>query len=93
MTGVSDPLSHQILVSLNASGQPTTVTDALQHASQLEYLNDPAELSAGDTNLYAYTFNAPTRFTDPTGRFVIPSVSRGMRRTAPTQGRTSARRT
>lgn len=33
---------------------------------------DPAGFAAGDVNLYAYTFNAPTRFTDPTGRFVIP---------------------
>jgi RHS repeat-associated protein len=36
---------------------------------------DPAGFGAGDPNLYAYTFDAPTRWRDPTGRFVmIPLV-------------------
>jgi RHS repeat-associated protein len=35
---------------------------------------DSIEFSAGDPNLYAYTFNAPTRYTDPSGRFVIPLI-------------------
>jgi RHS repeat-associated protein len=33
---------------------------------------DPAGFGAGDPNLYAYTFDAPTRWRDPSGRFVVP---------------------
>jgi RHS repeat-associated protein len=29
---------------------------------------DPLEFGAGDTNLYAYVYNSPTNYTDPTGR-------------------------
>jgi RHS repeat-associated protein len=35
---------------------------------------DPSGFAAGDPNLYAYTFNAPTRYRDPSGRFVVPLV-------------------
>jgi RHS repeat-associated protein len=30
---------------------------------------DPLGISAGDTNLFAYVHNAPTRYTDPSGMF------------------------
>jgi RHS repeat-associated protein len=33
---------------------------------------DPSGFAAGDPNLYAYTFNAPTRYRDPSGRFAVP---------------------
>ena len=33
---------------------------------------DPIGLSGGDTNLFAYTFNTPTRWTDPSGLEVFP---------------------
>jgi RHS repeat-associated protein len=36
--------------------------------SQSRFLSeDPLEFNAGDTNLYAYVFNSPTNFVDPTG--------------------------
>jgi RHS repeat-associated protein len=31
---------------------------------------DPVEFAGGDTNLYAYVFNSPTNYTDPSGEFV-----------------------
>ncbi|MFZ5876324.1 MAG: RHS repeat-associated core domain-containing protein [Nitrospirota bacterium] len=31
---------------------------------------DPIEFAGGDPNLYAYVFNSPTNYTDPTGEFV-----------------------
>jgi RHS repeat-associated protein len=33
---------------------------------------DPIGFGAGDVNLSAYAFNAPTKFRDPSGRFVVP---------------------
>jgi len=33
---------------------------------------DPLEFDAGDPNLYAYVFNSPTNFVDPTGEIKIP---------------------
>src|SRR5207247_5057906 len=35
---------------------------------------DPSGFAAGDPNLYAYTFNAPTTYRDPSGRFAVPLV-------------------
>jgi len=31
---------------------------------------DPIEFAGGDVNLYAYTFNSPTNFTDPSGEII-----------------------
>jgi RHS repeat-associated protein len=33
---------------------------------------DPIGFAGGDANLYAYVFNSPTNFTDPSGLFVYP---------------------
>jgi RHS repeat-associated protein len=33
---------------------------------------DPIGFGAGDVNLHAYAFNAPTKFRDPSGKFVVP---------------------
>jgi RHS repeat-associated protein len=38
---------------------------------------DPIEFAAGDPNLYAYTFNSPTNFVDPSGNFV-PTAAVGV---------------
>jgi len=35
---------------------------------------DPIEFAAGDTNLYAYVFNSPTNFTDPSGE-ILPLLA------------------
>ena len=35
---------------------------------------DPIGFGAGDPNLYAYTFNAPTMHRDPSGRFAVPLI-------------------
>lgn len=35
---------------------------------------DPIGLAGGDENFYAYTFNSPTNFTDPSGEFVAPLI-------------------
>ena len=37
---------------------------------------DPIEFAAGDPNLYVYTENSPTNFTDPSGNFVaMPAIA------------------
>ena len=35
---------------------------------------DPIGFAGGDVNLYAYVFNSPTNYTDPTGEFVVLAV-------------------
>ena len=35
---------------------------------------DPIGFGGGDANLYAYTFNSPTNFTDPTGQ-IVPAIA------------------
>ena len=35
---------------------------------------DPTGFGGGDANLYAYTFNSPTNFTDPTGE-IVPAIA------------------
>ena len=42
-----------------------------QHPTLQRFVSeDPLGFGAGDTNLYAYVFNTPTQYTDPTGEFV-----------------------
>ena len=35
---------------------------------------DPIGFGGGDVNLHAYALNAPTKFRDPSGRFVVPLI-------------------
>ncbi|HEY7448120.1 MAG TPA: RHS repeat-associated core domain-containing protein, partial [Vicinamibacterales bacterium] len=46
-----------------------------QHPTLQRFISeDPREFEAGDPNLYAYVYNAPTGYVDPTGEFPWPMV-------------------
>ncbi len=71
-------------VSGATSGQPAQFTGREQDGTGLYYYRaryydprvqrflseDPLDFLAGDANLYAYVFNAPTMYSDPTGEAV-----------------------
>ena len=64
-TSVTDPLSHQTTIALNAAGQLTSVTDPLTHAWQFAYAG--GDLTATTDPLGAVR----SRFIDVAGLWVL----------------------